>query len=391
MSLKIAITSPYVYPSVIGGAEKYVYCLARSMAKLGLEVVVLTSKPPKGQPEQPIQEDVKTVFLNPLLSIGANPLTIGLLEALKRERPNIIHMQAPTLCGDLSVGFGRLLRIPVITTFHGGITRSSAPSFLLKLYNTLYPKLSLNHCDHTIVTTQHYMSILEQMGVRKDNMSIVPVGVERSFIDSVVPQASENAFDALISKSGHAPRFRLLFVGALDRHHAYKGVECLLKALKLVIQRHSDVLLVVAGDGDRKTYYADLASNLGIDRYVLFAGWMPDELLLTAYSRCDLFVLPSSSHSEGFGIVLLEAMSRGCPVLTTTCAGGAEAVHEAKAGIVVESADPVLVSKAILRFIEDEDFAEKCGKNGLNAVALKYTWDTIAKRILKVYNQHARN
>ncbi|HJW97625.1 MAG TPA: glycosyltransferase family 4 protein [Candidatus Bathyarchaeia archaeon] len=389
--MKICITSPYVYPSRIGGAEKYVSCLARSLTKTGTEVIVLTSKHSKLQTARSVRNGIETVYLNPWVNIGANPLTPRLFDAIKRERPNIIHMQAPTLYGDFSTCSGRLLRIPVVATFHGCITKSSAPGFLLSMYNVVYPNFTLNHCDRVIVTTRQNMWLLEQMGLKKEVLSVVPVGVERSFIDSSISTESEDEFSALISKVGGVQKAKLLFAGALDRHHAYKGLENLLAALKLVVKARPDVLLIVVGDGDRRAYYETLAKDLGIGQNVLFTGWVSDELLLTAYSRSDLFVLPSRSYSEGFGIVLLEAMSRGCPVLTTAFAGGAEAVRDAGAGIVVENPDPVLLSNAIMKFVDNQDYAGKCGRNGMIAVDLKYTWDIVVERILNIYKTRLCN
>jgi glycosyltransferase involved in cell wall biosynthesis len=385
--LKICLTSSYVYPSVVGGAEKYVYSLAGSLRRLGLEVVIITSEPREKSLQNPFENGVETIFLRPLLSVGANPVTPHLVKTLQQESPTLVHMQAPTLYGDITALSGRLLRIPVICTYHGSITKSSVPDWGLRLYNAIYPAFSLKKCKHVIATTSRYMTFLEQMGLSGRDITVIPVGVEKESIGAQVSQEADKRFGELAHSLRYDPDFTLLFVGALDRYHTYKGIENLLMSFKTVVQSNPRSLLIVVGDGDRKHFYERLAADLGILQNTIFAGWVSKDLLLAMYSRSDLFVLPSSSFSEGFGIVLLEAMSRGCPVLTTSFAGGSEAVREGRSGIVVESADPAALSKAVLRFISDRAFARRCGKNGLKSVSEKYTWDILSERILKIYKR----
>jgi glycosyltransferase involved in cell wall biosynthesis len=391
LDLKVCLTSSYLYPSVVGGAERYVYSLARGLRKLGLEITIITSRLGESSCERASESGIRTIFVHPLLSIGANPLAPDLLRILKKEAPDIVHMQAPTLFGDVTALSSRFLGIPVVSTYHGNITQSSVPHSLLKLYNLLHLNMSLKKCNHIITTTSRYMTILEQGGISQANISVIPVGVEREFADAKVHPEAEDRFEELVHEIKYTPKFRLLFVGALDRYHEYKGLENLLIAFRTIVQNHPDSLLIIVGDGDKKLFYEVLADDLGVGQNTLFTGWVSRELLIAMYSRSDLFVLPSCSFSEGFGIVLLEAISRGCPVLTTIYAGGSEAVREAKAGIVVDGADAQLLSGAIETFINDAEFTESCKKNGVSEVKQKYTWDIISPEISKIYKLYTRN
>jgi glycosyltransferase involved in cell wall biosynthesis len=356
---------------------------------LGLEVVVITSKPREKPVKNPFKTSVNTTFLRSTLNVGANPFAPNLLNALKRENADVLHTQAPTLYGDLTTFSGRILGTPVVATYHGSITKSSIPGPMLKLYNIMHPALSLKQCNHIIVTTSRYNTVLENMGLSKTSISVIPVGIEKEFAEAEVPSDADSEFEKLVYGLKRKAGFKLLFVGALDRHHFYKGLENLLLAFSTIVRVYHDSILIVVGDGERKTFYKRLATDLGISSSTLFVGWVPKKLLIALYSRSDLFVLPSCSFSEGFGIVLLEAMSRGCPVLTTYYAGGSEAVRKGKAGIVINSADPRLLSEAITVFMKNKDFAQKCGRNGLMTVRREYTWEILSEKILKIYKQYA--
>jgi glycosyltransferase involved in cell wall biosynthesis len=385
--LRVCLTSPYVYPSVIGGAENYVYYLARSLRKLGLDVIVIASEPPDAIVKIP-SRDLRVIFLKPVFRIGVNPVTPMLFEMIMREKPDIVHTQAPTVTADLSLLSCKLLKIPIVSTYHASIADSIVPYSLLTLYNVLHHGFTLRHCNYIITTTKRYMARLRTTGLPAHKIGVVPIGIEKDFIEAKISTKSRNQFQRCISKLRYSPAFSILFVGVLDRYHMYKGLDKLLIAFKMVVSKHPNSLLIVVGDGDKRRFYETLCKRLGLLRHTLFTGFVSKELLIALYSFSNLFVLPSTSLSEGFGIVLLEAMSRGCPVLTTTYAGGAEIIREEDAGVVINTADPFSLYRSIINFIDNENLAEKCGKRGLCAVRQKYTWTALSPKVLEIYKRH---
>ena len=386
--MKVCLTSPYLYPAVIGGAEKYVYSLACSLRNMDLDVVVITSTPSSVFPKNPL-EDFDVVFLKSAFRLGVNPITPTLFKAIKQEKPDIVHTQAPTITADLSLLSCKSLRIPIISTYHASITRSSVPHALLAFYDVMHNNFTLKQCNHIIATTERYKTMLQRVGLRENKISVIPVGIERDFVEAEISREVKERFESLISRLGYNPSSIILFVGALDRYHMYKGMDKLLAAFKMVVNKYPDSLLIVVGDGDQRSFYEMLCKQLRLVRNTLFVGFVSRESLIAFYSFSNLFILPSVSFSEGFGTVLLEAMSRGCPVVTTIYAGGAEIVRKEKAGGVISSIDPFSLSQKIIYFIENADFAKKCGKNGIQAVRQKYTWDSISAKVLEIYKRYA--
>jgi glycosyltransferase involved in cell wall biosynthesis len=174
----------------------------------------------------------------------------------------------------------------------------------------------------------------------------------------------------------------------LDKYHRYKGLEELLKALVLVRERIPAVKLIVGGGGELLNEYKKMAECLGISKNVEFPGFIADEELPDYYHNCDAFILPSlSSDQEGFGIVLLEAMACGRPVISTDIVGVAKDVRRTGSGIIVKPRDSNVLAQAIIEIFKDEGMAEEMGRKGRSLVEEKYDWRKIARDMLGIYEE----
>ena len=207
-----------------------------------------------------------------------------------------------------------------------------------------------------------------------DKVEFVPVGVDTK----------------LFHPRERKPEGDIFFLSVLDAFHSYKGLDLLLGAMKAVKEQIPQVMLVVGGGGELLEHYRQRARELGLERNVRFEGRVSQERLLEIYNGCKLFVLPSlSSEQEGFGIVPLEAMACGRPVVVTDIVGVAEDVGRTGAGIVVSPADEDALSRAIVSIIADERLAARMGEAGRRLVEEKYSWKTVALQVQRIYREAA--
>ncbi len=131
-----------------------------------------------------------------------------------------------------------------------------------------------------------------------------------------------------------------------------------------------------------------MSSSLGLEENVEFVGFIPDGKIVQYYNRSDLFILPSiSAEQEGFGMVLLEAMACGKPVISTDIVGVAKDLMEDGAGIIVERRDARGLAEAILYILQNKDRAGMMGSAGRRLVKEKYSWGEMAERVRKVYRE----
>ncbi len=177
----------------------------------------------------------------------------------------------------------------------------------------------------------------------------------------------------------------LLFVGRLVTR---KGVDRLLQALATVTDR--DWRLEIVGFGPERERLEALARELGLKERVAFLGRVSDDELGGAYRRATCFVLPATlderEDTEGLGVVLLEAMSYGVPVLATRRGGITDVVIDGRTGVLVEDEIPAIAA-GIRRLLEDLRQAREMGERGRERVRAAFGWDSILDRLEAVYRR----
>jgi glycosyltransferase involved in cell wall biosynthesis len=132
----------------------------------------------------------------------------------------------------------------------------------------------------------------------------------------------------------------------------YKGVDVTIRALPKITQVYPNVKYLVIGRGDDQPRLAKLAEDLGVKEQVIFAGFVPDEALVDHYCVADAYIMPSQ---EGFGIVYLEAMACGIPVLSGDADGSADPLQDGRLGWRVPHRDPEAVFLACLEILAGDD------------------------------------
>jgi glycosyltransferase involved in cell wall biosynthesis len=182
----------------------------------------------------------------------------------------------------------------------------------------------------------------------------------------------------------------ILFVGGLDRAHYFKGVDVLIKAvsklLTLPAGRQVDSFqLLIVGDGDLRAEYEGLAKKLGIDDKVIFAGRVADRNLPAYYNNCDVLVLPSINQGEAFGIVLLEAMASGKPVIASDLPGVRGVFQNGKQGLLARPGDAGDLTEKIRIILSDENLAKKMGQEGRKLAEEKYDWRKVGQKLNEIY------
>jgi glycosyltransferase involved in cell wall biosynthesis len=171
----------------------------------------------------------------------------------------------------------------------------------------------------------------------------------------------------------------LLFVSKLTFGHEYKGLDILLKALKILKSKHFKARLLVVGEGPLKQIYAKLSSDLGLslNQDVSFLGYIDDAQLSQLYSQTDIFVLPSRNKSEGLGLVAIEAMAAGKPIVTTKVAGVSHYILCCGGGLVVNPNDPMGLANTLETLIKNKRKAKFMGLRSRKFVEKYLDWNIV--------------
>jgi len=358
MSPRVLQVTPS-YPPVVGGIEDHVANLVERLPEFGYEPLVLT-------PDREGVGDDEGVHREPVrLRIQKSAVAPGVLRRLFTLEYDLIHVHAPFHFGlEFAALASKLRGIPMVVTVHMYDARET---FLYSLYEDQVYDRCLDAADRIVPTTRDYVEGYEVFERNAERVRAVPLGVDTNRYRPIESARERLGWDS--------DERILLFVGAMERHHFYKNVEGLIDA---VAETEKVDRLVLVGSGDLVPKLKQKVNRDGIDDKINFSGYVPEDNLPTYYSASDVFVLPSKAdRGEAFGIVLLEAMACGTPVVTTDIPGVRTVVGEG--GVVVPPDDTEALIDGVTEAL-NETFMPRNRAEG------RYSIETVLKQVESVYD-----
>lgn len=362
--MRIALACPYAWDAP-GGVQTHVRQLAVRLRGLGHEVLVVA--PSSTRPAEPFVRSVGRPIRIPYNeSVAPVAPTLGarsrVRAALAAFHPDVVHAHEPMVPG-VGMFAVRATERPVVGTFHAFAQRSllfsAAGPMLRPLWRRLDARIAVSGAAAAFVRRR-----LGQDGIR-----VIPNGVEvDQFLDAQPADLPQGR--------------RILFVNRLDRR---KGFPVMVEAFRRLAERRPDAILVVAGDGRDRSAVAALPTSLRMR--VVMLGSVPHADLPPYHAACEVFCAPATGR-ESFGIVLVEAMAAGLPVVATDIPGYREVVRDGVEGLLVPPSDPAAVAGALDRILGDTDVAEALGAAGRER-ARRYSWDAVAVEVEAVYREVA--
>lgn len=367
------------FPPYHGGMGNVAYHIADKLSNLKYDVTVFT--PSRSFFDHDLISYFKINKLTPIIKYGNAAELVQLFWKLWKFQ--VIHFHYPFIGACLPVILLKLVKNKnnrLILHYHMDLIGAGWKSVIFKIYNLLFLPPLVRLADKIVVTSSDYLyaSKLEKyLNKYRPKIFVIPNGVDIDYFKPGKPSPYITRKCSLQNKKV------ILFVGALDSAHYFKGVNYLLKAVQLL--KRDDIKLILVGDGDLKQAYVDLAQSFNIDNQVIFTGYLPDEELIRYYNTCDIFILPSIDKSEAFGLVLLEAMSCRKPVIATDLPGVRQVVDKKVDGRLARPKDAQHLADQIKFFLDNPPAMQQYGDAGRKKVLEKYSWTTIVKEFVNLY------
>ncbi|MFA6995487.1 MAG: glycosyltransferase family 4 protein [Patescibacteria group bacterium] len=180
-------------------------------------------------------------------------------------------------------------------------------------------------------------------------------------------------------------RREFLFVGGLDQAHYFKGIDVLLHALAVV--KSSDWRLTIIGDGSKRQEYEKLTQELQLTAKIRFVGKMSDADLLRSYQEADLLLLPSINNNEAFGLVLIEALACGVPVIASDLPGVRRVFNNWQEGLLVTPGSVNDLKNKLEFILDHEDLRQKMALAARQLAVRKYDKDKMKENLEKLFNE----
>ena len=356
-----------------GGVERHVALLGKGLAAQGIDVVNLVAN--VGLPSR--DETAARYQLIQARSFGMaygtalSPALVLKALAMHRQEPfDLFHLHFPDPLSHLtSMMLPR--NVPRVITWHSDIIRQKR---LLALYKPFLRRIA-RQASALVAATQAHFDASTQIpkDIPANRRHVIPYGLDYTPLALSPHTASLSAALRARAQGGGV-------VFALGRHVYYKGFEVLIEAMQ-----HFDAFLILGGDGPLRPQLEQQAAALGVGDRIFFSGRIPEDELAAYFHACDVFCLPSVEQSEAFGLVQLEAMACGKPVVCTQLNNGVNVVNvHGQTGFAVPVRDPLALGYCLARLLQDDALRHKIGEQAL-AHTQSYSVPAMTASHLKLY------
>jgi phosphatidylinositol alpha-1,6-mannosyltransferase len=275
---------------------------------------------------------------------------------------------------------------------------------VVRAMHIVAPRMKTIICTHGVEVWEP-LSTLRRRALRKANLILSPSQSTADHVAAVqnipaahirvLPWALDPQFEAIVAQPrsplpANFPRGQVIFtVGRWLASERYKGMDTLITALPRLLTRWPQLHLALAGEGDDRGWLEDLAQKNGVTLHVHFLPKLSYAELASCYAASDMFALPS--RGEGFGLVYLEAMAFGKPVIAGAHGGAPEVVQDGVTGYLVQHGDATQLATCIETFLADPALARKMGERGRERVASEFRFSVFAKSLKKILREQCES
>ena len=377
--MKILFISDVYFPR-INGVSTSIETFRHELRALGHTVHLIAPDylSPSSDETDILRVPARNVPLDPEDRLMSFSWVMQHLDKFRNEQYEIIHIQTPFVAHYLGIKLSKLLNIPCIETYHTFFEEylyhyvPLVPKKLMRMVAKRFSRHQGNSLNGMVVPSHPMLSILKNYGITT-HAEVIPTGIE--------PDSFVLGDRTLFRKNYNIPQDRpvLLFVGRVAHE---KNIGFLLQVLSRVRKEIQDILFVITGEGPARESLEKEVKELGLDENVMFIGYLDRHTELNScYRSADIFIF--SSRTETQGLVLLEAMAQGVPVVSTAELGTRDVLIEGR-GVWIAKEELTDFSEKIIRMLGNTEVRKELGEKG-REYAHGWSASKQAERLLTFY------
>jgi glycosyltransferase involved in cell wall biosynthesis len=367
------------YLPVVSGVVRSVRTFRRALTDLGHIVFVFAQ-------EDGYEDEEPFIFRYPSLPLpvdvsAAIPVSSFMDRLLPALKLDVIHTHHPVLLGQAAAGKAEELNLPLVFTFHSQyrkythyvpFSQEVVQEFLQDAIHG-WLRDYMRKCQHIVIPSESMLDILVQDYGLESGYTVIPTGIDLELFSAADGKK-------IRSQNGWGNDSVMISVGRLS---AEKNWQTLLESAALVIQDYPDLRVVIIGDGPERQTLQDFSSQIGISEQVDFMGEAPFSEIPAYLKSADFFGFASTSETQG--LVTLEAMAAGLPVVAVDASGTRDILQHDCQGLLVEN-HPQALASAICHLMDKEELIDKFKTAALERAAV-FDIKLLAKKLVRVYEQ----
>lgn len=355
------------YPPHRGGIETHLKALSEGLSKKGVAVEVFAAN---DEPHESVEaiDGVVVRRLHEFIRLAGAPICPALGARIRQAEADLIHLHMPNPAAAIALLISGN-RAPTVISWHSDIVRQR----FMRFGFAPFEREIVRRSRVLIASSPDYVASSAVLRRNRERCQVIPYGIRAQEYEAA------NAVTVANLRRRYGTRI-LLTVGRLVY---YKCYEYLIRAM-----RHIDSHLLIVGTGPRRRSLEREAAAARLGGQVTFLGDLPAADLIACYHAAEVFVLPSVARSEAFGIVQLEAMACGRPVVNTRIDSGVPFVSiDGETGITVAPASPEALAHAINRLLDDPALRANYGAAAVRRVSEHFRVETMVDRTLDLYQR----
>jgi rhamnosyl/mannosyltransferase len=352
----------------MGGIETHLQALCGAL-RPHADLRVIVSSEDRNTLEE-IVDSVPVERLSTLLTAFSTSISPAMVGRIRHSGAELVHLHLPNPAAVLAyLASGHRGRL--VITYHSDTVKQK---ILGRMFEPFLHAV-LRRSDAIIATSPNYLATSPMLQAFRDRCRIIPYGIDTAHFEQYSPDAVRQVRE----------RFGERLVISVGRLVYYKGFEVLIRAMASVRGK-----LAIVGDGPLRGELQSLAARLGVGDKVVFAGEVDNASIPAYYHAADLFALASVARSEAFGIVQIEAMAAGLPVVNTSLDSGVPFVSvHGETGLTVPPGNSQELALAINRLLDDDGLRRSYGQAGVRRARQEFGLDTMRRRTLELYESVA--
>jgi glycosyltransferase involved in cell wall biosynthesis len=352
------------YPPHMGGIETHLQALCGALRNHA-DVRVIVSSEDRNTVEE-VVDSVPVARLSTLITAFSTSISPGMVSRIRNSGAGLVHIHLPNPAAVLAyLASGH--RGPLVVTYHSDTVKQKV---LGRMFEP-FLNAALRKSAAIIATSPNYLATSPVLQAFRDRCHVIPYGIDTAQFEQCSPDAVRSVRERLGDR----------LVISVGRLVYYKGFDVLIRAMADVRGK-----LVIVGEGPLRSELQSLAARLGVTDKVVFAGEINNAGVMPYYHAADLFALASVARSEAFGIVQIEAMAAGLPVVNTSLDSGVPFVSLAgESGLTVPPGDAPALAAAINRLLDDQGLRQSLGQAGVRRARREFSLDTMLRRTLSLY------